>query len=180
MMKRAFSNQTEVRLMHDRKRLKFMMAAILVCMAALLEACKRGPDDAALTSSVKSQIAAQSPALASMVNVDTKDAVVTLTGTVDNDSAKSQAEQAAKSVPDVKSVVNNLSVKPPIVVSKDPTIKSAVEANLVKYNVKGVTANVADGQVTLTGEIPRAKLQDAMKAANEAGAKKVVNQLTIK
>ena len=57
---------------------------------------------------------------------------------------------------------------------------SAVEAGLAKYDVKGVTANVADGQVTLTGEIPRAKLQDAMKAANEAGAKKVVNQLTIK
>jgi osmotically-inducible protein OsmY len=46
--------------------------------------------------------------------------------------------------------------------------------------VKGVTANVSDGQVTLTGEIPRAKLQDAMKAANESNPKKVVNQLTIK
>jgi hypothetical protein len=34
--------------------------------------------------------------------------------------------------------------------------------------------------VTLTGEIPRAKLQDAMKAANEAGAKKVNNKLNIK
>jgi osmotically-inducible protein OsmY len=115
-----------------------------------------------------------------MVNVDTKDGVVTLTGTVDNDAAKSQAEQAAKSTADVKSVVNNLAVKPPVVVSEDPKIKSAVEANLVKYDVKGVTADVADGQVTLTGEIPRAKLQDAMKAANEAGAKKVNNQLTIK
>ena len=79
---------------------------------------------------------------------------MTLTGTVDNDSAKSQAEQAAKGVANVKSVVNNLSVKPPIVVSEDPKIKSAVEANLAKYNVKGVTADVSDGQVTLTGEIP--------------------------
>jgi hyperosmotically inducible periplasmic protein len=115
-----------------------------------------------------------------MVNVETKDGVVTLTGTVDNDSAKSQAEQAAKGVANVKSVVNNLNVKPPIVVSEDPKIKSAVEAGLAKYNVKGVAANVSDGQVTLTGEIPRAKLQDAMKAANEANPKKVVNQLTIK
>ena len=73
-----------------------------------------------------------------------------------------------------------MNVKPPIVVSEDPKIKSAVEAGLAKYNVKGVTANVSDGQVTLTGEIPRAKLQDAMKAANEANPKKVVNQLTIK
>jgi osmotically-inducible protein OsmY len=159
---------------------QLLTAVIAVCLAVSLAACKRGPDDATLTASVKSQLAAQSPALASMVNVETKDGVVTLNGTVDNDSAKSQAEQAAKGVANVKSVVNNLNVKPPIVVSEDPKIKSAVEANLVKYNVKGVTADVADGQVTLTGEIPRAKLQDAMKAANEAKPKKVVNQLTIK
>ena len=166
--------------MQVRMPWQLVTASIAVCLITLFGACKRGPDDATLTANVKSQLASQSPALASMVNVETKDGVVTLTGTVDNDSAKSQAEQAAKSVANVKSVVNNLSVKPPIVVSEDPKIKSAVEANLAKYNVKGVTANVADGQVTLTGEIPRAKLQDAMKAANEANPKKVVNQLTIK
>ena len=163
-----------------RLSVQLSTAAIMVGLAALLGACKKGPDDATLSANVKSQIASQSPALASMVNVETKDGVVTLNGTVDNDAAKTQAEQAAKSVANVKSVVNNLSVKPPIVVSEDPKIKSAVDANLAKYDVKGVTTNVADGQVTLTGEIPRAKLQDAMKAANEAKPKKVVNQLTIK
>jgi hyperosmotically inducible periplasmic protein len=166
--------------MQIRMSRHIVTASIAVCLIALLGACKRGPDDATLTANVKSQLAAQSPALASMVNVETKDGVVTLTGTVDNDSAKSQAEQAAKSVASVKSVVNNLTVKPPITVSDDTKIKSAVEAGLAKYNVKGVTANVTDGQVTLTGEIPRAKLQDAMKAANEANPKKVNNQLTIK
>ena len=159
---------------------QLVTAATMVCLAALLGACKKGPDDATLTANVKSQMASQSPALASMVNVETKDGVVTLNGTVDNDAAKNQAEQTAKGVANVKSVVNNLSVKPPIVVSGDPKIKSAVDANLAKYDVKGVTVNVTDGQVTLTGEIPRAKLQDAMKAANEAKPKKVVNQLTIK
>lgn len=159
---------------------QLLTAAMMVCLAAFFGACKRGPDDATLTANVKSQMASQSPALASMVNVETKDGVVTLNGTVDNDAAKGQAEQAAKGVANVKSVVNNLSVKPPIVVSEDPKIKSAVDANLAKYDVKGVTANVADGQVTLTGEVPRAKLQDAMKAASEAKPKKVVNQLTIK
>jgi osmotically-inducible protein OsmY len=166
--------------MQGRKSLRLFSVSMALCLAALLAGCQRGPDDAALTTSVKSQLASQSPALASMVNVETKDGVVTLTGTVDNESAKGQAEQAAKGVANVKSVVNNLNVKPPIAVSEDPKIKNAVEANLAKYNVKGVTANVADGQVTLTGEIPRAKLQDAMKAANEAGAKKVNNQLNIK
>ena len=78
----------------------------MVCLAALLGAGKKGPDDATLTANVKSQMASQSPALASMVNVETKDGVVTLNGTVDNDMAKSQAEQAAKGVANV----NRLSI----------------------------------------------------------------------
>jgi hypothetical protein len=59
---------------------QLLTAAIAVCLAALLGGCKRGPDDAMLTASVKSQLAAQSPALASMFNVATKDGVVTLNG----------------------------------------------------------------------------------------------------
>jgi hyperosmotically inducible protein len=157
-----------------------VITCIGLYLIALLGGCQRGPDDTTLTTNVKTQLSSQSPALASMVNVETKDGVVTLTGTVDNDVAKNQAEQTAKSVANVKSVVNNLSVKPAIVTSDDPKIKSAVDANLAKYNVKGVTAKVSEGQVTLTGEIPRDKLQDAMKAANEAKPKKVNNQLTIK
>ena len=112
--------------MQYRKSSQSLAVALAFCLAAFLAACQKGPDDAALTTSVKSQLTAQSPALASMVNVETKEGVVTLTGTVDNDVAKGQAEQAAKGVANVKSVVNNLSVKPPIVVSEDPKIKSAV------------------------------------------------------
>ena len=46
-----------------------------------------------------------------MVNVEAKHGVVTLSGTVDNEEAKTQAEQAVKSLPAVRSVINNLSVK---------------------------------------------------------------------
>src|SRR5947208_2003753 len=115
--------------------MRFVTAAISVCGILLVAACQKGPDDATLSANVKSQLAAQSPALASMVNVETKSGVVTLTGTVDNEPARTQAEQAAKSVANVKSVVNNLSVRPAIAVSDDPKIKSAVDASLAKYNV---------------------------------------------
>ena len=37
-----------------------------------------------------------------------------------------------------------------------------------------------DGEVTHRGNIPRTKLQDAMKAANEANPKKVNNQVNIR
>jgi osmotically-inducible protein OsmY len=53
-------------------------------------------------------------------------------------------------------------------------------ANLTKYGVTGVTAEVNNGEVTLKGDVQRAKLQDAMKAANEANPKKVNNQMNVR
>ncbi len=44
------------------------------------------------------------------INVDVENDVVTLSGTVPNDSQKSRAEQVAKSVEGVKNVVNNINV----------------------------------------------------------------------
>jgi hyperosmotically inducible protein len=61
----------------------------------------------------------------------------------------------------------------------DAALKNAIEANLTRYGVTGVTVEVKDKEVTLKGSIPRAKLQDAMKAANEASPKKVNNQLNL-
>lgn len=149
-------------------------------LAAFAFACSKGPDDATITTNVKSKIAAESPALANAVTVQTTAGVVTLTGAVDSDAIKTKVEQTAKGVDGVKSVTNNLTVKPPITFSEDTTIKNAVMANMTKYNVSGVTVEVANGEVTLKGTIARAKLQDAMKAANEAKPKKVNNQMTIK
>ncbi|MBC7930784.1 MAG: BON domain-containing protein [Rubrivivax sp.] len=68
----------------------------------------------------------------------------------------------------------------PTTVSEDTTIKGKVEANLTKYGVTGVTVEVKEGVVTLKGDVPSAKFQDAVKAGNEAGARRVVNELVKK
>ena len=68
----------------------------------------------------------------------------------------------------------------PASASEDTAIKNKVEANLSKYGVTGVTVEVKDGVVTLKGDVPAAKFQDAVKAGNEAGAKRVMNQLNKK
>ena len=68
----------------------------------------------------------------------------------------------------------------PTTVSEDAGIKSKVEANLSKYGVTGVTVEVREGVVTLKGDVPSAKFQDAVKAGNEAGARRVVNELVKK
>ncbi|HKR60150.1 MAG TPA: BON domain-containing protein, partial [Pyrinomonadaceae bacterium] len=99
-------------------------------LAAFVSACSKGPDDVTITSNVKAKIAADSPALANAVTVGTAEGVVTLTGAVDSDAIKAKVETDAKSVEGVKSVVNNLTVKPPITFSADSTIKNTVMANL--------------------------------------------------
>ncbi len=64
--------------------------------------------------------------------------------------------------------------------SEDTAIKNKTEAALTKAGVSGVTVMVEGGVVTLKGEVPKAKWQDAMKAANESGAKRVMNQMNDK
>ena len=68
----------------------------------------------------------------------------------------------------------------PVTASEDTAIKNKTEAALAKAGVTGVTVEIAEGVVTLKGDVPRAKWQDAMKAANESGAKRVMNQMNDK
>ncbi|MFL6332132.1 MAG: BON domain-containing protein [Pyrinomonadaceae bacterium] len=68
----------------------------------------------------------------------------------------------------------------PVTVSQDNAVKNKTEAALTKAGISGVTVEVKEGVVTLKGDVPKAKWQDAMKAANESGAKKVNNQLNDK
>lgn len=68
----------------------------------------------------------------------------------------------------------------PVSASEDTAIKNKTEAALSKAGVTGVTVEVSEGVVTLKGDVARAKWQDAMKAANESGAKRVMNQLNDK
>ncbi|HET6862242.1 MAG TPA: BON domain-containing protein [Pyrinomonadaceae bacterium] len=160
--------------------------AVMLTLIAALMGCNRGPNDETLTQQVKAKISAD-PALATQpVNVSVKDGVVTLAGNVNTATNKAKAEDLAKGVDGVKSVSNSLSVRPPIVnatpppVSPDTQLKTSVMAGLTKYGITTVSAEVVNGEVTLSGNIPRAKLQDAMKAANESHPKKVVNKMTIK
>ena len=67
--------------------------------------------DAAITASVKTDLAKDSNLSALAINVDTKDGVVTLNGPAPNAAAKARAESIAQGVKGVKSVVNHLEVK---------------------------------------------------------------------
>ncbi len=165
--------------MNLKKSLSILMLAFSLLVS--VSSCKKKPDDAALTQNV--QTAVQSiPG----VMVSVKEGVATLSGEVENTELMAQAETAAKGIEGVKSVVNNLSVKPPMMepaartFSPDDSLKMAVDENFKKNNITGVTATVQGGEITLTGDVSRAQLQNVIKAANEAKPKKVNNQLNIK
>jgi hyperosmotically inducible protein len=68
-------------------------------------------DDAAITTKVKSAVFAEPGLKTLQINVDTKDGVVTLSGTVDTPVMKDRAMQIAQQVNGVRSVVDNLAIK---------------------------------------------------------------------
>jgi osmotically-inducible protein OsmY len=94
-----------------------------------------------------------------------------------NSNSASNANSAAVNTNAVSNTSNAISNSTSS--ATDAGLKNAIEANLTRYGVAGVTVEVKDKEVTLKGSIPRAKLQDAMKAANEASPKKVNNQLNL-
>jgi len=68
-------------------------------------------DDATITTKVKTAVMAEPGLKTLQIDVDTKNGVVTLAGTVDTPALKDRAQQVAQSVSGVSSVNNNLTVK---------------------------------------------------------------------
>jgi hyperosmotically inducible protein len=68
-------------------------------------------DDAAITAKVKTALFAE-PGLKSLdINVDTKDATVTLSGNVGSNDLRERAKQIASTTAGVKGVIDNLTLK---------------------------------------------------------------------
>ena len=125
----------------------------------------------------KAKIEAAAPG----VMVEVKDGVATLNGQFADDASKMAAEEAAKKVDGVKSVVNNTTVAAapaPVIVNPDEALTASV--NAIVKGFAGVTATVNQGVVTLNGELKRADLPALMKAVNAINPKKVENKLILK
>lgn len=68
-------------------------------------------DDAKIVTKVKTSLAADKDLSALKIDVDSKNGVVTLTGTAPDGAAKDRATEIAKNTKDVKDVKNELKVK---------------------------------------------------------------------
>lgn len=116
------------------------------------------------------------------IDVTVKDGVVTLTGTVDSYSKKSEAEDTVKNVAGVKSIIEKIEIKfsSDWVKKDDNEIATEVE-NALKWTDK-VNVKVEKGWVTLEGELERNYQKEAAKNAvkNLLGVTGVINNIKIK
>ena len=95
---------------------KFSLYVTTVMLLALLAVgvgCTKAPNDAELTSDISSKLAADSGLAGKQLGVKSENGIVTLTGTVDNDTQREAAARYASSEAGVKQVINNLQVAAP-------------------------------------------------------------------
>ena len=157
---------------------------VLLSFALILSMISCKPSDDKINEAVTAALSGNGSL--GTVNSTVKDGVVTLRGEVDNEELKALAETTAREVKGVESVVNSLSVKPqgptPEELKRlaDEALQARVNDAFTRYKITGITAAVTDSIVTLTGDIKRSDLQNAMKAAMEAAPKKVENKMNIK
>ena len=118
------------------------------------------------------------------VNVNSKDGVVTLTGTVSNESHKSLAENTVANLSDVKSVNNKLEVKGEQPAEKsDAWLIAKVKTTLLFYGNVSVLTEVSakDGIVTLRGNADNQAEKDLTTeyAKDIEGVKDVNNEMIV-
>lgn len=131
-----------------------ILTACAVMLAVTAVAVSREIDDAEITGAIEMEIWGDAAVEANNIDINTRDGVVTLTGTVDNVLAKERAEAIASAVVGVRAIVNRIDVK--LAERGDSEIKKAVENALLadpatdSYEVTAVANN---GVVTLTGSV---------------------------
>ncbi len=94
------------------KRLLLPVVLFVTFLSAAFAASKPVTDDF-LVDTIRSKLAADQTVKGGALDVEVKDGVVTLKGTVDEDKKKNKAEKIAKSVKGVKSVTNQITIAKP-------------------------------------------------------------------
>ena len=149
--------------------------AVAAAVTLILTAAACGPKDADIKMSADSAIAGVQG-----VTVDVAGGVATISGQFADDAAKAATEAKVAAVKGVKSVVNNATVAPPpppVVISPDEMLKAGVDSALKAFS--GLTATVAEGVVTLSGEIKRSELPKVMQALSALQPKKIDNKAKV-
>jgi hyperosmotically inducible periplasmic protein len=174
--------------MNSKSFAGLLAIAAVGCLIGCSDSPRKSPD---VTDSVRKSLD-QSNLRDVKVSQDRDKGVVTLTGQVTSDGAKSQAESIAKSIAGSQVVADEIAVIPPgpgasdaktINSDLDKGIEQNLDAALVQNRFKkDVKYDVKNGVVTLTGEVnsqsKRAQVEKI--AAGVPNVQQVVNELQVK
>jgi len=142
--------------------------------------------DSKLQQAILAELNWQPGVGAGHIGVTAKDGIVTLTGHVENYPHKHAAELATRRVKGVLAVADEITVELPVNTEKTDEEIAAAAVERLAWNVslprEGIKVTVADGWLTLTGEV--AFYYQSLDAAREVhslmGVVGVSNEITIK
>jgi hyperosmotically inducible protein len=150
---------------------------------------KSSSSDAWITTKVKFGLLSEPGGLSPMkINVDTRDGVVTLFGTVETENDKRAAEKHARTINGVKGVHNELQVVPDVaanrVEARDDQLHDAIEKRLGgREGLKddNINVEVKNGVVRLTGTVDGfgERMTALTVARSTEGVKSVIDDLQI-
>lgn len=170
-------------------------------LAAMLLIVACAQTDAGITAKVKAKFAADDTVKAYQIDVTTNNKVVTLTGNVDSDAAKTQAVALTRNTEGVTDVVDNLAIAAPTTGSAreqieaqgraagqaagDASITTVLKGKLIADPMVGglrIDVDTNAGIVTLSGTVKtEAERAEALRLAREtAGVKDVIDKLVLR
>lgn len=181
-----------------KKNLWLMLTFMIVL--PLLSCSKQQIDDSAITTTIKTKLAAEPNTSTIKIIVETNHGTVTLAGTVPTQLEKSKAEQIARGTNGVASVVNQIDVRPDSIGAtnierkvdeaakaagegiSDAVLLTKIKTKYVADGILGTNVDVKDGQATIKGEVRTAaeKTKAEEIARSTEGVKSVKNLLTLR
>ena len=165
-------------------RLVVMMVAVVALLIISVPVHATKMDDS-IKSSAKKSYVFKTYLKGDDIKIESKDGVVTLTGSVSEESHKSLAQETVADLPGVKSVDNRLEVKGERPAeNSDAWLMMKVKTTLLFHrSVSGFKTeiNVKDGIVTLRGEATSQAQKDLTTeyAKDVEGVKDVKNEMTV-
>jgi len=160
-----------------------LLAAVVALLVTSMPVLASKMDDRIESSAEKSYVF-KTYLKSDDIKVESKDGVVTLTGSVNEDSHKSLAEETVANLPGVKSVDNKLEVKGEHPAeNSDAWLVTKVKTTLLFHgNVSAMTeVSAKDGIVTLRGDAASQAQKDLTTeyAKDIEGVKDVNNEMTV-
>lgn len=152
---------------------KMLLGSLSVfLLSIILVAC--GPDDGKIRKEVSGKLADSSLPVTAVI----QKGVITLSGVVETDAQKEQAESIAKAVDGVKSVTNNITVTPPApTITPDQALTALAKKGLDAAGFSTVNVSIADSVVTVSGDVKKADFKKVLQIVNDLKPRKVINEL---